>query len=300
MNTIQNWLNKVALQLGPVGMKPAPIDKAPMTPLQTAKPQSAAPKANPFAAAAKNFKATDQFKSLNDAVAARNKATKGSNDWNIAQNAINQAYGKGPQRSTVTSGPITTVTPKSPAPSFSSMPASSTAVNKPSAGIFPNANAGQSAPATKTNVGPLGGAFQFSRDVAPIGKGPVPAGLKPKPTPQFVNKVSAYVNKVASEVSPKYTGKAYQSTRGKEVLKSFPGLPGNTTVTSDTSFVNSKPVGVLNTAKTPMGTEYVNTQNLQTGKSNMQMVPKNTMPGENSYFDGKNVRTAPLQSKKMK
>lgn len=111
---------------------------------------------------------------------------------------------------------------------------------------------------------------------------------------------STFIDKLAADVSPKYTGKAYRSSEGQAVLKSFPGLPGNTIVTTDTSYVNSKPVGVLNTAKTPSGNEYQNIQNLLTGKSETKMVPKGTMPGSNSFYDGRYVRTTNLQQKALK
>jgi hypothetical protein len=81
-----------------VGIEPMPDAKQIMPSQGRTAPSASAPKADPFAAASKNFQASGGFKSLNEAVTARNSAAKGSNEYNMAQNAINNAYGKGPQR----------------------------------------------------------------------------------------------------------------------------------------------------------------------------------------------------------
>jgi len=57
-----------------------------------------APAPNEYDMAAKKFKGGSQFKDINQAILVRNKAARGSNEWNMAQNAINSAYGYGPQR----------------------------------------------------------------------------------------------------------------------------------------------------------------------------------------------------------
>ncbi len=104
-----------------------------------------------------------------------------------------------------------------------------------------------------------------------------------------MNKSAKFIEKLAAEVSPKYVGSS-NTSQGKAIAKSFPGLPANSTVSTDTSFVAGKPVGVLNTAKTQAGREFVNTQNLQTGKSTTGPIQKGTLPN-NSYFDGTHMRT---------
>lgn len=69
-------------------------------PLKAVSGQAAAPIAapNPYAMATQKFQGGGQFKNMNQAILVRNKAARGSNEWNMAQNAINSAYGRGPQR----------------------------------------------------------------------------------------------------------------------------------------------------------------------------------------------------------
>lgn len=110
-------------------------------------------------------------------------------------------------------------------------------------------------------------------------------------------------NLLLKESTPTWVGKG-TTDQGKRVIESFSQaghpLPQNSAVTSDTTFVGGKPLGVLNTAKTPLGREFVQTKNLVTNKSETRQTQAGTMPAAGSSFDGKNIRMGVPQTKPMK